>query len=141
MPGRTIFIALSLALLPSGLSAQRIAQDSAFVASRPQPVALAILGGVAGSAVGFTVGGVSAGGLGSLAGSVFGAALGANYMARKGGAAPSLRSSLGAAATGLFAGFWGVMAAAQINEDDPSLLLMGFSVGQGTLSGLWAALR
>ena len=160
MSRRIALIALSLALLPSGLSAQRLTQDSASVAVQPQTVALAILGGVAGSAVGFTAGlGAGAvvggafdmcsperGGLcpilpGAIVGSIFGSAMGANFMARKGGADPSLRSSLGFAAAGLLTGFVGVNAAAQINDSSAVVLVLGFSLGQGTLTGLLAALR
>lgn len=140
MSRRIALITLSLALLPYGLSAQRVAPDSASVAFRPQAMGLAILGGVAGSAVGFTAG-LGAGGIGALVGSIFGSTMGANYMARKGGADPSLRTSLGAATVGLFTGFLGVMAAAQINDSSAVVLVLGFSLGQGLLTGNLAGTR
>jgi len=160
MSRRIALIMLSLALLPSGLSAQRLARDSASVAIRPQAVGLTILGGVAGSAVGFTAGlgiGAAAGAAFDMCsyergafcpilpvaiiGSLFGSAMGANFMARKGGADPSLRTSLWAATAGLIAGLGTTVAAAQINDSSEVVLVLGFSVGQGVLTGLVAALR
>jgi hypothetical protein len=90
--------------------------------------------------VGFAAG-LSTGGIGALVGSIFGSAMGANYMARRGGADPSLRPSLAAAAWGLIPGLLTTVAAAQINDSSAVVLVLGFSVGQGTLTGLLAALR
>lgn len=160
MPRRIAPIMLALALLPSGLSAQRLTRDSASVAIRPQAVGLAVLGGVVGSAVGFTAGLGTGAVVGApfemcspdngsfcpilpvaIIGSLFGSAMGAYHMARESGADPSLRTSLWAASAGLIAGLGTTVAAAQINDSSAVVLVLGFSVGQGVLTGLVAALR
>jgi len=129
----------------------------------PRPVGAAILGGSLGSAggavVGFGVGAALDLGLGIcdtddlssdesfcvafpavVVGAIVGSAVGARFMARRRGATPSLKATLVAATAGIFTGALGSMAMGAIVENGTARWL-AFSVGQGALTGLVAALR
>lgn len=129
----------------------------------PRPVGSAVVGGtlgsVVGAVVGFGMGAVVDLGLGIcdaddlssdekfctafpavVVGTIVGSALGARIGARRGGAAPSLKATLVAATAGVLTGTLGSLAVGAMT-DNGQLRLVGFSVGQGTLAGLVAALR
>lgn len=129
----------------------------------PHPVGAAIVGGslgsVTGAFVGFGLGAAVDLGFGIcdtdelssddqfcvafpavILGTIVGSAVGARFAARRRGATPSLKATLVAATAGVVTGTLGSLAMGAVT-DNGQLRLVGFSVGQGTLTGLVAALR
>jgi hypothetical protein len=165
----TILISLLGLALPSALSPQSVQLDSSAVAPASaqeplspaalqphrSPAAAGILGGTLGSGVGF-IGGALAGyamatcgrsewfcglgeaAMGALVGSVVGSTVGANIAARHGGASPTFRSTVLGGLAGVLTGLAGGYVLAQMNPDGPAPLI-GFSIGQGLVTGLVAA--
>lgn len=122
-----------------------------------RPVASSILGGTLGSGAGLVGGafvgyamrscssgewfcGLGEAFLGAMVGSAVGSALGANIAARHGGASPTFRSTLVGGALGILSGVAGSYLMAQVAPEGPAPLV-GFSVGQGIVTGLFAARR
>ncbi|MHB1191545.1 MAG: hypothetical protein ACYC6F_00740 [Longimicrobiales bacterium] len=142
---------------PSSATAQRLAPDAFANAARPSASLLAppqtvskpsaghlIVGGclgsvvgiLAGTGIGLGLGGEGGGMLGFFGGSVVGSALGVKLAASHEGRGPTFRSALKGALLGTVPG---IAAAVILGETiDPWAGLVGFSLAQGTVAGLWA---
>ena len=161
-PSRILLPALSCALTlcalagPPSATAQRLAPATFMNVARPSTslpgppradsppsAGRVILGGALGSAAGLVAGagmGYGLGGeegdlLGGLAGSVVGSALGSRLAARYQGRAPTFGAAVKGGLLGSLAGLAGAAIGGPI---DPWAGLVGFSLAQGTVAGLWA---
>ncbi len=163
---RILLPALSCTLMlfalagPSSVTAQRLAPDAFTNAARPSASLLAlppaastpsaghlIVGGCLGSAVGLLAGsgiGYGLGGegwdmVGFFGGSVVGSALGVKLAARSDGRNTTFASALTGGLVGSVAG----LAAAVVlgGTIDRWAGFVGFSLAQGTVAGLWARSR
>ncbi|HSG09847.1 MAG TPA: hypothetical protein VLA36_15915 [Longimicrobiales bacterium] len=127
------------------------------VASFKPPLGRSIVGGTLGSGVGLVGGaivgyglatcgsgewlcGIGEAALGALVGSVVGSTVGANIGARGGGASPTFGSTVVGGLAGVLAGIAGGKVMESMAPDSPAPLL-GFAVGQGLVTGLFAAKR
>jgi hypothetical protein len=77
-------------------------------------------------------------GWGAVIGSSVGAALGANRAVRKAGGAPRFKKTFVASLVGAFVGSGAAWLGLEI-EDSGGLALVGYSLSQGLIAGLWAA--
>jgi hypothetical protein len=148
----TVLTALELGERQPAIAPQSLPAPAAF---RP-PTGSSILGGTLGSAVGVVGGalvgysmrtcgpgewfcGMGEAMVGALAGSVVGSTVGANMAARRGGATPTFGSTVLAGAAGVLTGALGSALGAQMDRDSGFGVLLGWSLGQGIVTGLVAA--
>ncbi|MHB1191885.1 MAG: hypothetical protein ACYC6F_02470 [Longimicrobiales bacterium] len=147
-----------LALAPVGMHAQlNSAPPQRPTVPARSLVRTGILGGIAGSAAGILAGGglgllvdsCDSGAddcesapafVGAILGGVIGSALGAEWAVERAGGSPSRRKLLLAGLAGTLTGAVGSALASVIAEEGV-VRLVGFSIGQGTLTGIVAGKR
>jgi len=162
-PSRILLPALSCTLTlfvlagPSSATAQRLAPDAFTNAARPSASPLApaqavstpsaghlivagclgsVVGLVAGSGIGYGLGGEGWDMLGFFGGTVVGSALGVKLAARSDGRNTTFASALKGGLLGSAAGLAAGVALGAIV--DPGVGVLGFFLTQGTVAGLWA---
>jgi hypothetical protein len=149
---------LSAQATPLAVMADTVLAPAAASTNSPVPPAphtgRAILGGALGSAIGVGAGaavgyamatcsqgewfcGLGEAAVGGLVGSTVGSTLGANLGVGSGHKA-TFGSTFVGAAVGVLVGIGGAYLGANVNPDGPGALI-GFSVGQGLVAGLFAA--
>ena len=159
LPALSCTLALFALAGPSPATAQRRAPDvftnaarpSASLPAPPQAVSTPgaghlIVGGclgsvagiLAGSGIGYALGGEGWDMLGFFGGSVVGSALGVELAARHDGRRTAFASALTGGLLGSFAGLWGPLV---VGNDAPLFSALFFSLTQGTVAGLWAHSR
>jgi len=156
-------VSSALALLalagPSPATAQSLEPDRFSNVTHPSPSVLALpqaastpsvghlivggclgsaVGAVAGSGIGYGLGGEGWDMLGFFGGSVVGSALGVKLAARHDGGNTTTTAALTGGLLGSVAGFWGPL---MVGNDAPLVSALLFSLTQGTVAALWARSR